>query len=58
MSPLILSVITAIGFLILATLTYGLEAYLAHAWVAMVFWGLLGAGASVFILSREGVRGG
>lgn len=53
MSPLILSLITAGLFLILSSTTYGLEAIVTNTWVPMVFWGLLGAGASVFILSRK-----
>jgi hypothetical protein len=53
MLPLILSFITATVFLILASVTYGVDALVGSAWVPMVFLGLLGAGATVFILDRQ-----
>jgi len=56
MIPLILSLVTAVLFLILASAIYGFEALAANAWVAMVFWGLIGAGALVFALSAETSR--
>jgi hypothetical protein len=56
MMPFILSVITASLFLGLSSATYGVDAVLSNAWVAMVFWGLLGAGAFVFFLSRQAGR--
>lgn len=54
MMPLILSAITAGLFIILSSTTYGVDAITTNTWVPMVFWGLLGAGASVFILGRQG----
>ncbi|QVL49585.1 MAG: hypothetical protein KFB96_03510 [Thiocapsa sp.] len=53
MMPLLLSLITAVLFLILAGATYGAEALLTNAWIPMVFWGLLGSGVTVYILSKQ-----
>ncbi|WP_373509489.1 hypothetical protein [Thiocapsa sp.] len=53
MMPLILSLITATLFLTLAGATYGAEALVTNAWIPMVFLGLLGSGATVFILSEQ-----
>ncbi len=53
MMPFILSAITACLFLMLSSATYGVAAITTNTWVPMVFWGLLGAGASVFVLSRQ-----
>jgi hypothetical protein len=53
MKPLMLSAVTASFFLILASAIYGSAAILTSAWVAMVFYGLLGAGLAVSILSRR-----
>jgi hypothetical protein len=56
MMPLILSVVTATFFLILSSATYGSDALVADAWVAMVFWGLIGTGALVSMLSRPEIQ--
>ncbi len=53
MKPLMLSALTASLFLFLASTIYGSTAILTSAWVAMVFYGLLGAGLAVSILSRR-----
>ncbi len=53
MMPLNLSLITATLFLILAGATYGAEALVTNAWIPMVFLGVLGSGATVFILSEQ-----
>jgi hypothetical protein len=53
MMPLILSLITATLFLVLAGATYGAEALLTDAWIPMVFLGLLGSGVTVYILSEQ-----
>jgi hypothetical protein len=53
MMPFILSLITATLFLILAGTIYGADALAANAWIPMVFWGLLGSGVTVFILSEQ-----
>jgi hypothetical protein len=53
MMPLILSMITSTLFLILAGTIYGTDTLSANAWVPMVFWGLLGSGVTVFILSEQ-----
>jgi hypothetical protein len=56
MMPLILSVVTATFFLVLSSLTYGSDALVSDAWVAMVFWGLIGTGAWVSMLSRPDIQ--
>jgi hypothetical protein len=53
MIPLILSLITATLFLILAGATYGVEALVTNTWIPMVFGWLLASGASVYILSLK-----
>ncbi|WP_295587960.1 hypothetical protein [uncultured Lamprocystis sp.] len=53
MMPLIISLITATLFLILAGATYGVEALVTNAWILMVFWWLLASGATVYILSKQ-----
>jgi len=52
MAPLILSFITAGLFLALSLYTYGANAMAENPWVALVFWGMLGAGVAVFAISR------
>lgn len=56
MIPFVVSLLTAVLFLLLASATYGVGALGSNAWVAMVFWGLLGVGASVSILGTEADR--
>jgi hypothetical protein len=56
MMPLILSVVTATFFLVLSSVIYGSDALVADAWVAMVFWGLIGTGALVSMLSRPEIQ--
>lgn len=53
MKPLIIGMITATLFLILAGASYGAEALLTDAWIPMVFWWLLGSGLTVTILSEQ-----
>lgn len=47
MFALIIGVVAASVFGIIATITLGQEGLMTHAWVDVVFWSLIGAGAAV-----------
>jgi hypothetical protein len=47
MFPLLLSLIAAMVFGIVSHGVYGAEGITDHAWMDMVFWGLIGAGVLV-----------
>jgi hypothetical protein len=52
MVPLIIALSSAALFLGLSILTYGVGVLAESAWVALVFWGLIGAGLVVYLLGR------
>ncbi len=52
MIPLILGFGSAALFLALSVWVYGLNVLAENAWVALVFWGLIGSGLVVFAISR------
>lgn len=52
MMPLILSLVTAVFFLTLASLTYGSAVLITAGWVPMVVAVLIGTGATLTLLSR------
>jgi len=52
MIPLILSFGSAALFLVLSIWTYGPSVLAENAWVALVFWGLVGSGLAVYAVSH------
>lgn len=52
MIPIIIALSSAVLFLGLSILTYGAGVLAESAWVALVFWGLIGAGVAVYLLGR------
>jgi len=47
MLPVLLGLFSAMVFGIVSHGIYGTDDIMAHAWIDMVFWGLIGAGALV-----------
>jgi hypothetical protein len=56
MVPFILGVVSAALFLGLSMIVYGPAVLAEHAWVALVFSGLIGAGFTVSVIDRTPPR--
>jgi len=56
MIPLIIALTTAALFLGLSILIYGADVLAENAWVALVFWGLIGSGLTLYLINRPTPR--